>query len=117
MSFAVQLLIGLACGVLSGCGIGGGTFLLLYMTCIADVPQSIAQGINLLYFIPTSGASVFSHVKNRLIDLNGFWWCAVPGALAALSSALFATSIEMSLLKKLFGGFLIAAGIRQLLKR
>lgn len=110
-------MIGLVCGVLSGCGIGGGTFLLLYMTALANVPQSIAQGINLLYFIPTSGASVFSNIKNKLIATNGFWWCAIPGALTALSSALIATSIEIGLLKKLFGGFLIVAGLKQLLKR
>ena len=40
-------LAGLAAGVLSGFGVGGGTLLLIYMTVFAGMPQTLAQGINL----------------------------------------------------------------------
>ena len=54
MSFLIATLAGLATGVLSGFGIGGGTLLLIYMTSFAQLDQSMAQGINLLYFLPTA---------------------------------------------------------------
>ena len=49
------LLAGAVTGVLSGFGVGGGTLLLVYMTVFAGLDQHLAQGINLLYFLPASG--------------------------------------------------------------
>ena len=43
--------VGLLTGVLSGCGIGGGSLLLLWLTLVQDMPQFTAGGINLLYFL------------------------------------------------------------------
>ena len=48
----LPLAVGAATGVLSGFGVGGGTLLLVYMTAFAGVEQRLAQGINLLYFLP-----------------------------------------------------------------
>ena len=50
----MPLLAGVGCGVLSAWGIGGGTLLLLVMTLVFGVDQTAAQGINLLYFLPTA---------------------------------------------------------------
>ncbi len=41
--------VGLLTGVLSGCGIGGGSLLLLWLTLVQDMPQFTGGGINLLY--------------------------------------------------------------------
>ena len=60
-------LAGAAAGVLSGFGVGGGTLLLLYMTSLAGVPQDLAQGINLLYFLPTAATALPSHIKNGFV--------------------------------------------------
>ena len=57
MNWLLSLLAGLATGVLSGFGVGGGTLLLLYMTGFAHLEQDLAQGINLLYFLPTAAAA------------------------------------------------------------
>lgn len=62
---------GLITGVLSGFGVGGGTLLLIYMTTFAGVPQTLAQGINLLYFLPTAVMALPAHVKNGFIEKNG----------------------------------------------
>ena len=43
--------VGLLTGVLSGCGIGGGSLLLLWLTLVQDMPHFTAGGINLLYFL------------------------------------------------------------------
>ena len=44
----VNFLVGMATGILSGFGIGGGSLLILYLTTFAGVPQYTAAGINLL---------------------------------------------------------------------
>lgn len=57
----MPLLAGVGCGVLSAWGIGGGTLLLLVMTLVFGVDQTAAQGINLLYFLPTAAMGLIWH--------------------------------------------------------
>ena len=109
-------LAGLLTGVLSGCGIGGGSLLLLWLTLVQDMPQFTAGGINLLYFLPTAGASLLFHIKNKLVA----WQAALPaiacGCLSAAGSAWLAQGLHAALLRRLFGGFLLAVGILELRK-
>ena len=51
-------LAGAVCGLLSGLGIGGGTLLMVWMTGVAALPQQTAQGINLLYFLPSAACGM-----------------------------------------------------------
>ena len=62
-------LAGLVCGILSGFGIGGGSLLMVWMTAVAALDQKTAQGINLLYFLPTSIGALIFHIKQ--LNLNG----------------------------------------------
>ena len=61
-------LAGFGTGILSAWGVGGGTLLLLLMTLFLGVDQTQAQGINLLYFLPTAGMSLLEHRKNGYLD-------------------------------------------------
>ena len=54
----LPLLAGCGAGILSAWGVGGGTLLLLVMTLWLGVEQPVAQGINLLYFLPTAAAGL-----------------------------------------------------------
>ena len=81
MDWLIALTAGAITGVLSGFGIGGGTLLLIYMTAFAGVQQNLAQGVNLLYFLPTAATALPSHVKNGYIDRAA----AVPAILAGLA--------------------------------
>lgn len=107
-------LVGLACGALSGIGVGGGTLLMVWLTAVGEVAQAEAQGINLLYFLPTALCAVLLHAKNRLVD----WKTAVPAALTgcvtAAGGALLATWLDGSLLRKCFGGFLLLVAANEL---
>ena len=102
--------------MISAWGVGGGTLLLLVMTLFLGVDQRTAQGINLLYFLPTAGASLLFHIKNKLVA----WQAALPaiacGCLSAAGSAWLAQSLHAALLRRLFGGFLLAVGILELRK-
>ena len=64
-------LAGFGTGILSAWGVGGGTLLLLLMTLFLGVDQTQAQGINLLYFLPTAGMSLLEHRKKRLSRPRG----------------------------------------------
>lgn len=68
-------LCGLLTGILSSWGVGGGTLLLLCMTLFFGVEQRTAQAINLLYFLPTAGISLFAHRKT---DISTKPSCARP---------------------------------------
>ena len=105
---------GLVCGVFSGLGIGGGTLLMVWMTAVMDMEQRMAQGINLLYFLPTAACALIFHIKNRLIRWRVVIPAAITGCLTAAGAALLATAIDASLLRKLFGGFLLLVGFNEI---
>ena len=47
-------LFGVISGIITAMGMGGGTILILLLTLFAGINQHNAQGINLIFFIPTS---------------------------------------------------------------
>ena len=98
-------------------GIGGGSLLILYMVHIAKIYQHTAQGINLLYFIPASAASLVSHVKNKLVCLRAVLWSGLFGVGATVLTSLIAANADTGVLRKLFGGYLIIIGLRELFKK
>lgn len=113
----IAAIAGLICGVLSGLGIGGGTLLMVYMTAVEGIAQTTAQGINLLYFMPTALCALILHAKNRLIALKTVFPAAIAGCLCAVGTALLATRIDVELLRRLFGGFLLIVGLNELFYR
>lgn len=113
----VNAIAGFVCGVLSGCGIGGGSLLLIYMTQLGGLEQAVAQGVNLIYFLPTSSAALVSHAKNRLIDGKLVLKTALPGMATAALSAFFAASIDSGNLRRLFGIFCVIVGAKMFISK
>ena len=108
---------GLICGIFSGLGIGGGSLLMVWLTGIASVKQITAQGINLLYFFPTVlGAFVF-HKREQTIVWHAVIPAAVAGCLTAALAAFIASGMDVELLRKLFGAFLIFVGLTELFRK
>ena len=101
------LLAGLLAGIVSGMGIGGGAILIPVILWVTDVTQQQAQGVNLLYFLPTAAVALVTHVKNGSVETpvaKSLIWTGLLGAAAG------------ALLRKLFGGFLFAVGLAELYK-
>jgi hypothetical protein len=113
----VAMLIGFLAGIISGFGIGGGTLLMLYLTNLADVAQKTAQGINLLYFLPTAAASLILHSRNHTVNWKVVLPAVFGGCLTAGVFSYVALQMDLHLLKKLFGGFLILTGLSELLRK
>ena len=101
-------------GIFASMGLGGGMVLIVYLTVFAGFSQLVAQGINLVFFIPIEIISLVLHTKNKLVE----WKKAVPavlwGTAAVIISAWLANRIEQSLLSKAFGIFLILMGLKEL---
>ncbi len=113
----LRALCGLVTGILSVWGVGGGTLLLLCMTLFFGVEQRTAQAINLLYFLPTAGVSLFAHRKNGYLDRCALRAAIPLGTLCALAAALLTTALDSSALRRPFGLFLLYAGLSVLLEK
>ena len=116
-TFLISALAGLITGILSGFGIGGGTLLLLYMTLFAEVEQHAAQGINLLYFLPTAATALPSHFRNGFIDKKAVLPAISAGLIGTALAAWLATALDVQLLRRCFGVYLLYIGIREFCKK
>ena len=110
----LPLAVGAATGVLSGFGVGGGTLLLVYMTAFAGLDQRLAQGINLLYFLPTAGMGLIWHRKNGLLEKDVLRQAIPLGTVAAIAAAWIATSVDTAVFRKPFGVYLLLTGVMTL---
>ena len=107
----IPFLCGLGASILSAWGVGGGTLLLLVMTLFLDVDQRTAQGINLLFFLPTAASALVCHARGGYLDKPTLK-SAVPLAVAAaLAGAWIATNLDVAVLRKPFGVYLLLYGV------
>jgi uncharacterized membrane protein YfcA len=113
----ILFLIGLASGIVSGMGIGGGTILIPALVLFVKPGQHIAQSVNLLFFIPTAIIALIIHIKNKRIDFK----MALPIILAGIGGAFLGSRLALSLpgpmLKKIFGVFLLVMGCYEIIRK
>ena len=112
--WVLPILVGAATGILSGFGVGGGTLLLVYLTTFAGVDQHLAQGINMLYFLPAALTALPAHWKNGYIRRDALLPAILAGLLLSGAAAWLATGLDTGLLRRCFGGFLVILGLYEL---
>ena len=110
----LNFIIGVATGIISGFGIGGGSLLVLYLTVVNGMAQYTAGGINLLYFIGCAPAALIGHVKRKLVKWHVVLWCALAGVAVAIPTSLLVHHFNSDWLRRLFGLMLLYVGIREL---
>ena len=108
------IVLGIACGIITGMGIGGGTLLIPALTMFFGVSQLSAQSINLMYYIPTGIVALIIHIKSKSIKREGLWVLILFGVACAVAGALLAAKIEEDMLRRIFGGFLLIMGLNEL---
>ncbi len=117
MSALLLIFIGLAAGIVSGMGMGGGAILIPALVLVVSPEQHIAQSVNLLFFVPTAVIALIIHIKNKRIDFK----LALPITVFGLCGALFGSWLAIRLaggdLKKLFGVFLLAMSVYEMLRK
>lgn len=103
--------------VLSGLGVGSAGLLVVFLTAVLQVPQLTAQGLNLAFFLFSSGSALILHLLRTPL-LFGCILLLLPGGfLGSYLGAVLAHAISEALLRRLFGGLLIVAGLLGLFRR
>lgn len=115
--WVLAALAGLITGALTGAGVGGGTLLMLYLTGVAGVPQTAAQGVNLLYYLVSAPPALVEHLRQKRIDLRAAVPAAGVGMVCALAAALLADHLSPGVLRQIFGVLLCGVGLRELFFR
>ena len=110
MNWFFSALVGAATGVLSGFGVGGGTLLLLWLTLAQDMGQLQAGGVNLLYFICCALPALWGHLRRGLVEKQAVLGCVLAGLPACAAGAFLAAWLDVTLLRRLFGAFLLIVG-------
>lgn len=111
MSYILYGLTGVLGGILGGMGMGGGTVLIPLLSIFFGIGQHACQAINLISFIPMSVISLLIHFKNKLVDTKGVINIIVFGLVSCFVASYVAKSISGDLLRRIFGGFLIALAV------
>ena len=115
MNFVWFLLISLFSGLLAGMGMGGGTLLIPALTLLMGVEQIVAQGINLLVFVPCAIVCCFIYSKQKEIDFKKGWVIALSASVVSVLAVLLAVKLESQLLSIIFGSFVALLGLLQII--
>lgn len=102
--------------VLSGLGVGSAGLLVVYMTVAENLPQLTAQGLNLVFFLFSSGAALLVHLS-RTVLLTGAILLMIPGGIAgSLLGTALAGVLPEAILRKFFGLLLVVSGVSGLFR-
>lgn len=108
-----EIIIGVVAGIVGGMGMGGGTILILFLTMFVGIEQHIAQATNVIFFVPTVIAALYTFIKDKTINFN----IAIPiflwGILGAVIGAGISSQMQVGILRKFFGIFLIITALYQ----
>ncbi len=110
----IYILFGAISGIISSMGMGGGTILIYLLTAISGIEQHIAQGINLVFFVPTCIVSIIINLKNKNIQKNTAIIVIISGIIGATIGAKISLKMNVNELRKYFGVFLIGIAIYQI---
>lgn len=118
MSIIIVFAMGLAAGVISGLlGVGGGAVLVPMLVFFLGLTQHMAQGISLVYIIPTAVAGLIQLHKKQLVDYRMAMYLAGGSVAGALISANLVQYISGSDLKRIFGLFVIFTGTKMIMAK
>lgn len=110
----IIFIIGLAAGIISGMGIGGGAILIPALVLFVNPEQHVAQSTNLLFFIPTAIVALTIHIRHKSVDFRTSVPIMLFGLAGAALGSWLALSLNGMLLRKGFGIFLLAMGLYEI---
>ncbi len=111
----MELMAAAGLGFLAGLGVGGGSLLVLWLTLVLGWGPEEARGLNLLFFLPGAVIATFLRRKDGTVELKKLLPAILAGCAAAGAASLLGKNMDVSLLKKIFGGLLLVTGLREVL--
>lgn len=112
----LDVIVALLIAVLMGMGIGGGGFLVIYLTLCLNFEQIVAQGTNLVFFIICAISAVFLHIFKRKISILQVFIMASLGSLGAFIMSGLANSVDPKIPRICLGILLVASGVLSIIK-
>jgi hypothetical protein len=112
--------IGLLGGVLNGAlGVGAAILMVPLMTMVLGLPQLTAQGSVLWIMIPMSFMSAlrYSTQPGIALDYSVIFLMAIVAVVGANVGSSIAFALPAAVLKKVFGAFVVVAGIQMLISK
>ena len=106
----IDFFVALGVALLSGLGVGSGGLLVVWLTLRRGLSQVAAQGINLFFFLFSSGASTAVNCFRRRIAWRQVILLSIGGVVGAVAGYAVLNMIRPALLKKLFGAMLLLTG-------
>ena len=113
----IYILIGIITGIIGGMGIGGGTILIPTLVFFAQIPQKIAQGINLMVFLPVSAIALIIHTRHKRVKYKTSAYITIFAIVGSVIGAKAASVVSPLYLKRLFGTFLFVMGLYELARK
>ena len=98
-------------------GVGSGGLFVIWLTFATDMPQLTSQGLNLLFFLFASGASMLVHLTKRKILWGTVAFLVVSGVLGAFFGSFAAGILPTSAIRMIFGTVLFLSGLYSLFKK
>jgi len=116
-TIVILILIGLVAGFFGGLvGLGGGIIMIPAMVYFLHMSQHEAQGTSLAVMLPPVGImAVYNYYKAGAVNLKFAMIIAALFVIGGYFGSMIAVKIETSLLKKLFGAFIIIMGLKMLI--
>ena len=117
MDWLIIAAVSLLSGIAASMGLGGGFILLVYLTAFAGMPQMEAQWVNLIFFLPIGGLSLYLHKKNGLIVKAAVLPSVLTGVAGVALGVAAAKFLGDERLRKAFAVFLLFIGLKELFFR
>jgi uncharacterized protein len=116
-SYPLLLTVGGVAGVISGMfGVGGGIVIVPALVGLLKFDQKLAVGTSLgALLLPVSAGAVIAYYNEGLLNIGAAALVAVGLAAGALAGARIALGLPAATIKRLYGIFLLAVGLRFLL--
>ena len=115
MTVVALIALGLAAGVLAATlGVGGGIVFVPALVALFSFAQHEAQGTSLAVIIPTTFVAAAVHARAGRVDWRIAAALATGGVAGGLLGAVTALSLDDTVLRRLFAGFLVLMAFRML---
>lgn len=112
----INIVVSFLIAILMGMGIGGGGFLVIYLTLCLNYGQILAQGTNLIFFLICGLSAVFIHLFKRKISLKQVVIMSIFGSFGAWIFSQIANTVSPEIPKITLGVFLIISGAVSIIK-
>lgn len=116
MNYIVPIIAGFLSGLIGSMGFGGGGILIIYLVIFANTPQFMAQGINLIFFIPCAILATIIYIAKKQVKFKTIIHVIIGGIIGSYIAGNFLNKFNSDQLSDIFALFLIFVGFYSIFK-